>query len=153
MAFQRKYKFNVLDYLWYMGKDSWRVPLLRWPTPFDAVVLSILAPCELLVGIYFVSKFPQDGTIILLTIIIVGMILYLYYADILRKYHFTSEREKAYFRRYPARKYCSLWLLILIPMILLIVSIIIFIFGVNRLILNLHLPLDSIEPNKSMNSC
>ena len=49
MAFQRKYKFNILDYLWYMGMDSWRVPLLRWPTPFDAVVLSILAPCELLV--------------------------------------------------------------------------------------------------------
>ena len=136
-----------------MGKESWRVPLLRWPTPFDAVVLSILAPCELLGGIYFVRKFPQYGTIIFLTFIILGMILYLYYADILRKYHFTSEREKAYFRRYPERKHYNLWVLFLIPIILLIVSIIIFIFGVNRLILNLHLPLDSTEPNKSMDSC
>lgn len=133
-AKRRKYKFNVLDYLWYMGKNSWRVPLQRWPTPFDAVVLSILASCEILVGIYFVKKFPQYGTIIFLTFIMLGMILYLYYADILRKYHFTPEREKAYFRRYPEREHCSLWLLILIPMILLIVSVIIFIFGVNRLI-------------------
>lgn len=130
----RKYKFNVLDRLWYMGKNSGRVPLLRWPNPFDAEVLSILASCELLVGIYFVRKFPQDGTIILLTIIIAVMILYLYYADILRKYHFTSVREEAYFRRYPERKHYNLWVLFLIPIILLIVSIIIFIFGVNILI-------------------
>ena len=36
-AKRRKYKFNVIDYLWYMGKDSWRVPLSRWPSPFEAV--------------------------------------------------------------------------------------------------------------------
>ena len=32
-AKRRKYKFNVIDYLWYMGKDSERRPKERF-TPF-----------------------------------------------------------------------------------------------------------------------
>lgn len=131
---RQKYKFNVIDHLWYMSKDSRLVLPPRVPSPFDAMVLSVLTPCELLGIIYFVKKFPQYGTIIFLTFIMLGMILYLYYANILRKYHFTSEREKAYFRRYPERKHYSRWLLFLIPVIMLIGSVILFVLCADRLL-------------------
>ena len=39
-AKRRKYEFNVIDYLWYMGKDSERMS--QFPTPNKAVACSIV---------------------------------------------------------------------------------------------------------------
>lgn len=42
MNLKRKYRFNWLDHLYFMGKGSWRVPLRAWPTPFEALGLSVV---------------------------------------------------------------------------------------------------------------
>ena len=58
--FERKYKFNVIDYLWYMGRDAWRVPLRAWPTPLDAVVWSLVGTPSVFL-ILFVSSDAMEA--------------------------------------------------------------------------------------------
>lgn len=98
MAQRRKYKFNWLDRLYYMGVNY--VPD-RWPMPFEALIYSILMwPFE------FILIASRDEQTFFCTLGIFVVIL-LFYERPLKKYWFTPKREKAYFRRYPQRKHIS----------------------------------------------
>lgn len=98
MAYQRKYKFNWLDHLYYMGEGR---QVDRWPMPFDALVGSILMwPFE------FILIASRDEQTFFCTLCIFVVIL-LFYDRPLKKYWFTPKRERAYFRSYPQRKHIS----------------------------------------------
>lgn len=100
MAYQRKYKFNWLDHLYYMGEGR---QVDRWPMPFEALLYSILMWPVALSVIFWVSSDKQN---IIYTLCIFVVII-LFYERPLKKYWFTPKREKAYFRRYPQRKHIS----------------------------------------------
>ncbi len=125
-AKRRKYKFNAIDYLWYMGKDSWRVPLSMWPSPSVAFAINRVFGISLSVGAFFIFLSPQYGESIFVTFWILGVIAYFSVESYLKKHRFTPLHEKAYFRRYPERKNTSMWLLILIPLIVSALTVIIF---------------------------
>ena len=125
-AKRRKYEFNVIDYLWYMGKDSWRVPLSRWPTPFESIVWSVVLWTALFLGTIFVVLSPEYAESIIVTFLIAGFIACFRYEAYLEKHRFTPLREKAYFRRYPERRHYSRWVLFFIPVIVLLLSSAIF---------------------------
>ena len=95
-----KYKFNWLDHLYYMGVNYGPA---RWPMPFDALLYSILMWPVALSVIFWVSS---DKRKIFYTLCIFVVIL-LFYERPLKKYWFTPERERAYFRSYPQRKHIS----------------------------------------------
>lgn len=98
MAQQRKYKFNWLDHLYYMGVNYGPA---RWPMPFEALVGSIL-----LWPFVFILIASRDEQKLFCTLCIFVIII-LFYERPLKKYWFTPERERAYFRRYPRRKHVS----------------------------------------------
>lgn len=95
---RRKYKFNWLDRLYYMGVNYGPA---RWPMPFEALVYSVLMwP---FVFILIASKNEQT----LFYTLGIFIVILLFYERPLKKYWFTPERERAYFRRYPQRKHIS----------------------------------------------
>lgn len=100
MAQRCKYKFNWLDRLYYMGVNYGPA---RWPMPFEALVGSILMWPVALSVIFWVSS---DEQTFFCTLGIFVVIL-LFYERPLKKYWFTPERERAYFRSYPQRKHIS----------------------------------------------
>lgn len=103
MAFQRKYKFNWLDYLYYMGANCGPT---RWPKPFEALIYSILMWWPFVFALIF---WGVSGEQLIGWLLYVGVVfLSLFSGWPLKKYWFTPERERAYFRRYPHRKYISL---------------------------------------------
>ena len=104
-AKRRKYKFNVIDYLWYMGKDSERIS--QFPTPYKAVALSIVIYASFLVGMVIASLCHGFSEVIIPTCLIFGSIAYIRYQVYLEKHLFTKEREREYFRRYPERTHYS----------------------------------------------
>ena len=98
MAFKRKYKFNWLDYLYYMGVNYGPA---RWPMPFEALVCSVLMwP---FVFILIASRNEQT----LFCTLGIFIVILLFYERPLKKYWFTPERERAYFRSHPQRKHIS----------------------------------------------
>lgn len=111
MAQRRKYKFNWLDRLYYMGVNY--VPD-RWPMPFEALIYSILMwPFVFIMILLYKRDEPVIG---LLFVVCMGLFFH-FYDWPLKKFLFTSERERAYFRRYPQRKnikYNTLWWLSLV---------------------------------------
>ena len=119
MSFKRKYKFSIIDYLYYMGKDIWRIHP-RWPTPLDAVVMSFVGT-PLLFLMLFVTSSGLEAVLYMVCF----LIGFASYEWLLKKYRFTSERERAYFRHYPQRKNYSQKWLFGFPLIMWIISIII----------------------------
>lgn len=105
---RRKYKFNWLDRLYYMGVNYGPA---RWPMPFEALVYSVLMwP---FVFILIASRNEQT----LFCTLGIFIVILLFYERPLKKCWFTPERERAYFRRYPQRKHTSantLWWLSLV---------------------------------------
>ena len=92
-AHRRKYKFNVIDYLWYMGKDSWRVPLRRWPSPFGALANCLIIIPLIFCGFYFGAIYPQYSKYIFISFVIGAFATSLSCDFLLKKYRFTEERE------------------------------------------------------------
>ena len=104
MAFQRKYKFNLLDYLYYTGKGG--PP--QWGLWFYIEGFFVLTPLVLLSLCMIVMAGEQTvNTALLRTAILAACALaaVLYSKWLLKKHRFTLERERAYFRLYPQRKY------------------------------------------------
>lgn len=104
MAHRRKYKFNWLDHLYYFGMGNDEMPLnWRHLTPFYVSVNSILIwPVAFSVILWHES----DPLKSIYTFGIFCVIISLYDWP-LKKYHFTPEREQAYFRQYPQRRQIS----------------------------------------------
>lgn len=113
---RRKYKFNWLDRLYYMGVNYGPA---RWPMPFEALLYSILMWPVALSVIFWVSSDKQK---IFYTLCIICVIISLYDWP-LEKYHFTPEREQAYFRRYPQRRQLSLKVMPWLPITILLGNI------------------------------
>lgn len=116
-AKRRKYKFNWLDHLYFMGKGSWRVPLRAWPTPFEALGWAVVG-VPLMFLILFVAKSLLTGYICIACLIAASF----GWEWLVRKYRFTPQREKAYFRRYPDRKQYSIKRLFWIPVAMLLTA-------------------------------
>lgn len=117
MAFRRKYKFNWIDHLHYMGRSSWRVHT-RWPKPLEAVAVSVLwFPLFLLIVFRSASLEAAMSFIACLIAVAFGS------EWLLGKYRFTAERERVYFRRYPQRKHYSVKVLFWIPVALYLSTI------------------------------
>ncbi len=116
MAQRRKYKFNWLDHLYYMGMSSWRVHT-RWPKPLDAVAMSVLwLPLYLLI-VY------RSASLEAAMFFIAGLIAVAFGSEwLLGKYRFTPECERVYFRRYPQRKHYSVKVLFWIPVVLYLLT-------------------------------
>lgn len=125
-AKRRKYKFNVIDYLWYMGNDSWRVPLSRWPSPFEALTNCLIIIPLVFCGLYFGATNHQYINVIFISFVIVAVAIPFFCLSLLKKHRFTKERERAYFRRYPERKHYSIKVLFWLPFIIMVLSFIIF---------------------------
>ncbi len=120
MAHQRKYKFNWLDHLYYIGRGSDQVPLeWSWLTPFYTLVNSILMwPMAFYIILWHSSDQPK--TIYTLCIVLV---IILFYGWPLEKYHFTPEREQVYFRRYPQMRQISVKVMPWLPITILLTNI------------------------------
>ena len=120
-AKRRKYKFNVIDYLWYMGKDYEGRSKERF-SPFVAVAISVTMLPMSFCGFYFAANFPKYAEVILYSFLIGAFVLWYSVIVLLMKYRFTPERERAYYRRFPERTHYSRWLLFFVPIIVLILS-------------------------------
>lgn len=111
MAQRHKYKFNWLDRLYYMGVNYGPA---RWPMPFEALLYSIL-----MWPFVFILIASRDEQTFFCTLGIFVVIL-LFYERPLKKYWFTPERERAYFRSHPQRKHISFntvwWLSLIITL-------------------------------------
>lgn len=105
-AKKRTYKFNWLDHLYYTGKGG----PAQWGLWFYIEGFFILTPLVLLSLCMIVMVGEQTvNTVLLRTTILTACVLaiVLYSKWLLKKYRFTPQRERSYFRRYPRRKYYS----------------------------------------------
>lgn len=119
MAYQRKYKFNWFDHLYYIGKGSRQAPS-RWPMPFETLLYSLLMwPWA------FSVIFWASGDLQKIVCFLCGIVVILFYDLPLKKYLFTPERKQAYFCRYPQRKHYSMKVLFWIPFTMYITNIVI----------------------------
>lgn len=117
MAQRRKYKFNWIDHLYYIGKGGCPVPS-RWPMPFETLLFSILMwPIA-----FSIIYWPSDGVPIIICMTLYIFIV-LFYDWLLRKYRYSPERERAYFRRYPQQKEHSVIVLFWLPITMLLGNI------------------------------
>lgn len=103
MAFQRKYKFNWLDHLYYLGKYTaggvrvWFYLLLVLFAP----PLTLLLICL----IHILADQKYNATIMQVSIYSTCALAVIFCSNwLLKKRRFTPQRERAYFRRYPERK-------------------------------------------------
>lgn len=117
---RRKYKFNLIDRLYYIGKGDDQLPF-KWRhlTPFNTLIFSILLWPVAFSVILWHSSDPLKS-IYALGIFCVIIFLYDW---VLEKYHFTPEREQAYFRRYPQRRQLSLKVMPWLPITILLGNI------------------------------
>ena len=119
MVVRRKYKFNIIDHLYYMiGQDRLHNEMPSWKfSPLDAAISVFIIWPALAIGFFM----PNDVTQIVWLVITVAA--YIYIEPRWEKHRFTPARERAYCRRYPERKKnCSVWLLIGINIAMAIVS-------------------------------
>lgn len=106
MTFKRKYKFNRLDHLYYTGKGGPAV----WSMWFYIECFFVLPPLVLLLLCTTVMVREQTVNTVLAILSICGacaLAVVLYSKRLLEKRRFHPQRERAYFRRYPRRKYYS----------------------------------------------
>ena len=116
MAQRRKYRFNWIDHLHYMGRSSWRVHT-RWPKPLDAVTMSVLWFPLCLLIVYRSARLEAAMFFIACLIVVAFGSEWL-----LGKYRFTPECERVYFRRYPQRKHYSVKVLFWIPVVIYLLT-------------------------------
>lgn len=106
MAFKRTYKFNRLDHLYYTGKGGPAV----WSMWFYVECFFVLPPLILLLLCTVVMVMEQTINAVLIVLSICAacaLAIVLLSKKLLEKHRFTPQRERAYFRRYPRRKYYS----------------------------------------------
>ena len=106
MVFKRKYKFNWLDHLHYTGKGGPAV----WSMWFYIECFFVLPPLVLLLLCTTVMLREQTVNTVLVILSICAacaLAVVLSSKRLLGKHRFTPQRERAYFRRYPQRKYYS----------------------------------------------
>lgn len=106
MAFKRKYKFNRLDHLYYTGKGGPAV----WSMWFYIECFFVLPPLILLLLCTVVMAMERmvNTVLVILSILAACALAFVLLSKrLLEKHHFTPQREHAYFRRYPRRKYYS----------------------------------------------
>lgn len=123
MAFQRKYKFNWLDHLYYLGKYT-AVGVGVWSNLMLA--LSVL-PLTLLLFclIHILADQKYNAAIMQVSIYSTCALAVIFCSNwLLKRLRFTPQRERAYFRRYPERKDVNYKysLLYYICMVLLLIS-------------------------------
>ena len=103
MAFQRKYKFNWLDHLYYLGKYT-AVNMGVWSNlmlALSMLPLTLLLMCL----IHILADQKYNATIMQMSIYSTCALAVIFCSNwLLKKLRFTPQRERAYFRRYPERK-------------------------------------------------
>lgn len=105
-AKKRTYKFHRLDHLYYTGKGNPAV----WSMWFYIECFFVLPPLILLLLCTVVMAMEQMvNTVLVISSICAACALavVLFSKRLLEKRRFTPQRERAYFRRYPRRKYYS----------------------------------------------
>ena len=100
MAFKRKYKFSIIDHLYYAGRI--RRIHNRWSMPLDAIFLWVFAVVPSLLIIRFLYWVIPLWLPSALSVGLVWAAVEVY-SKIEKKY-FTKARERAYYRLYPERK-------------------------------------------------
>lgn len=100
---RRKYKFNWLDHLYYMGNDVvvWSV-WFYFELFFVGVPLLLLLLC---VGVMVIKQTVNAPLIYISIYAACALAVVLYSKRWLKIHRFTPERERAYFRCYPQRKH------------------------------------------------
>lgn len=103
----QKYRFNILDHLHYVvGEDRLHTIPRKWRfSPLDVAVIVFFSPPILILSLFLPYMALQ------IAVATIGIMALSNYDSLLKK-RFTSERERAYYRRYPNRMNCSIWLLI-----------------------------------------
>lgn len=129
MSFNRKYKFSIIDYLYYAG----RIPRIRnrWFMPLEAVFFAVFGVIPPFLIIRFLYR-GMPSWLMLVLFLGWAWATTEVYSKIEKKY-FTKARERAYYRRYPARKDKNyFWLQLLLPLCLFAIdfSIIFWLFFV-----------------------
>lgn len=106
MAQRRKYGFNWLDHLYYTGKGG----PAQWSMWFYIECFFVLPPLILLLlcAVVMVREQTVNTVLVILSICAAcALAVVLFSKRLLEKRRFTPQRERAYFRRYPERKYYS----------------------------------------------
>lgn len=117
---RRKYKFNWIDHLYYIGKGDDQLPFMwRQLTPFNTLIYSMLL---WLVAFSVILWHSSDSLKSIYALGIFCVIIFLY-DWVLEKYYFTPEREQAYFRRYPQRKQSGVKVMPWLPITILLTNI------------------------------
>lgn len=129
MAANRKYKFSIIDYLYYAG----RIPRIRnrWFMPLEAIFFAVFGVIPPFLIMRFLYRVMPSW---LMLVLFLGWIwaTVKVYSKIEKKY-FTKARERAYYRQYPERKDKNyFWLQLLLPLCLFAIdfSIIFWLFFV-----------------------
>lgn len=128
MAANRKYKFSIIDYLYYAGRTRY---IYKWYMPLEAIfliVFGIIPPFLIMRFLYW----AMPSWLMLVLFLGWAWATTEVYSKIERKY-FTKARERAYYRRYPERKDKNyFWLQLLLPLCLFAIdfSIIFWLFFV-----------------------
>lgn len=114
MTFKRKYKFNIIDYLYYAGLIR---RIHKWHMPLEAIFFALFGYIPPFLIIRFLSQ-----------VIPLWLLLFLFFGwmwaetetfSMIEKNYFTKARERAYYRRYPERKDKNyFWLQLLLPLCL-----------------------------------
>jgi len=113
---RRKYNFNWIDRLYYIGKGDDQLPF-KWRqlTPFNTLIYSILLWPVAFSVILWHSSDPLKS-IYVLGVFCVIIFLYGWVLE-------TPEREQAYFRRYPQRRQISVKVMPWLPITILLTNI------------------------------
>lgn len=122
MAFKRKYKFSIIDHLYYAGHIR---RIYKWDMPLEAIYFSIFGyiPPFLLVKILS----PAIPIWLMLVLFFGWLWAAIKVFSSIEKIHFTKARERAYFRRYPERKDKNyFWLQLLLPLGLFLIDLCVF---------------------------
>lgn len=101
MAFKRKYKFSIIDHLYYAGRI--RRIHNRWSMPLDAIFLWVFAVVPSLLIIRFLYWVIPLWLPSALSVGLVWAAVEVY-SKIEKKY-FTKARERAYYRLYPEKRH------------------------------------------------
>ena len=120
MAFKRKYKFSIIDHLYYAGHI--RRIHNRWFMPLEAVCFFIFGFFPPFLFLIFLAEaLPMWLSMVLFVGSFWGEVeLY----SRIEKEHFTKAREQAYYRRYPERKDKNyFWLQLLLPLGLFLINL------------------------------
>lgn len=115
MSFNRKYKFSIIDFLYYAG----RIPRIRnrWFMPLEAVFFAVFGLIPPFLTMRFLYRVMPSWLMLVLFLCWAWATTEVY-SKIEKKY-FTKARERAYYRRYPERKDKNyFWLQLLLPLCL-----------------------------------